>query len=433
MYSLRKILLPLLTMAFLPGLMAHAGELRAGAAKVSITPPASEFPFTAGREKPVVGIHDEVYARALVLDDGSKRVALVMLEVTKVPEVEAIVSSVARELGVPAAQVMVAATHTHSVLSTSYRPNAPTPVHQRDLERIKQGTLDAVRQAARALQPARIAFGRGEAWVNVNNGEWLGSAKGADHSGPSDKSLDVVRVQTSAGAPLALVVNYATHAEVMFRSVTRDGGTELSGDLPGAVSRLLESQPDAAPVVLFTAGAEGDQLSMFKSLQPAGRLPATDEGAAGWALLNVMARRVAEAALEVVAGMPAGESQARLAAATGVATCPGQRTSRDAQTGKINIEAQPPVNIPLSMLRINDLVLAGIGGDVASEIGIAFKQASPVKNSTVVTVTAGATGYLLADSSYEHPGHAVFGSPLKPGCAQQAIVEGLVQLIKKNP
>lgn len=412
---------------------ANAGELRAGAAKVSITPPASDFPFTAGREKPMVGIHDDVYARALVLDDGAKRIALVMLEATTVVEPEAVVSRVARELGVPESQIMVAATHTHNVLSTSYHGGTPAPVHARDIERMKQGAVMSVRQAAAALQPARIASGRGEAWMNVNNGERLGSGKAADHNGPSDKSLDVIRVQTAAGAPLALVVNYAQHAEVMFRSVTKNGGYEISGDFPGAMSQLLEAKGDVAPVVLFTAGAEGDQLSLFKSLQPAGRLPEADEGAAGWALLNVQARRVAESALDVIASMPAGQTQARLAAATGVATCPGQRMRRDNQTGKISVEEKPPVNIPLSMLRINDIVLAGVAGDVGTEIAMAFKKASPLAHSTMVSMTAGAVGYILPDSMYEHPGHGVFGSPLKQGCAQKAIVDGLVQLIKKNP
>jgi hypothetical protein len=221
--------------ALIVGAAAQAGELRAGAARVSITPPMTEFPFVSGNEKPFVGIHDDVYARALVLDDGQKRVALVLLEVTKVPTPQVIAEAVAREIGARPGDVMIAATHTHNVLSVSYHGGEPSPVHARDIERVQQGAVAAIRQANASLQPARITFGRGEAWANINNGEQAGTKEWFDPKGPSDKTLDVLRIETLDAKPLALLVNYATHAEVMFRSVTRDGGYEISGDYPGAV------------------------------------------------------------------------------------------------------------------------------------------------------------------------------------------------------
>ena len=93
------------------------------------------------------------------------------------------------------------------------------------------------------------------------------------------------------------------------------------------------------------------------------------------------------------------------------------------------MEERPPVQIPLAVIRINSIVLAGVAGDVGSEIGVKFKAASPLPDSTMITMTSGAIGYILSDASYEHPGHAVMGSPLKPGCAEKAVVQGLVDLI----
>jgi predicted pyridoxine 5'-phosphate oxidase superfamily flavin-nucleotide-binding protein len=413
-------------------LPAQAGELRAGAARVSITPPATEFPFVSGNEKPFVGIHDDVYARVIVLDDGQRRAALVMLEVTKVPTPDAISKSIAREIGARESDVMVAATHTHNVLSTSYHGGEPGPVHARDIERVQQGALAAARQATASLQAARIGFGRGEAWVNINNGEQAGSKKWFDPKGPSDKSLDVLRIETRDGKPIALLVNYATHAEVMFRSVTRDGGYEISGDLPGAVSRLLEAQSAGAAVVLFSSGAEGDQLSLFKSLQPAGQLPAADEGAAGWALLNVQSRRLAGSVVDVIAAMKPATTTAQIDTAVASVTCPGQQLRIDSKTGQINVQSKPAVTIPLSVIRINDIVLAGVGGDVGTDIGRAFKAQSPYPQSTMITMVGDAIGYILTDGSYSTPGHGVAGSPLKSGCAERAVVNGLVQLLKPH-
>jgi hypothetical protein len=306
-------------------------------------------------------------------------------------------------------------------------------VHAREIERLTQGTLEAVREAASHLQPAQIAFGRGQAYVNINNGEKAGLKTWHDPSGPSDKTLDVVRVATPSGEPIALLVNYATHAEVMFRSVTRDGGYEVSGDLPGAVSRILESQAGGAPLVLYSPAAEADQVTLFKSLHPAGRLPGGDEGAAGWALVDAQAHRVAESVMDVLASMPAGISLAQIEARVGSASCPGQQLRVDPMTGKVSTEDKPPVTIPLSMIRINDTVLVGVGGDVSSEIGQHFKAASPYKHSTMISMANGGLGYLLTDASYEHPGHGVMGSPVKPHCAERAIVDGLVQLIKSKP
>jgi hypothetical protein len=420
-------------------LPAHAGDLRVGAGKASVTPGAADFPYapsdtvslnTGPGERSFVGVHDDVYARALVMDDGVRRAALVVLEVTEVPKADELVKAVARQIGIRESNVMVAATHTHSVPLFSYAGGEPSLREAREIERLKHGALEAVRLAQEHLQPARVAFARGEAWINVNNGEQSGSKEGYDPRGPSDRTLDAVRFDTPEGAPIAVLLNYASHAEVMFRSVTKGDGYEVSGDLPGAVSRLLETLPGPAPLVLFTSAAEADQLTLFKSLTYTGRLPAADEGAAGWALLDVQARRLSDAALGLLAAMPAGTSQVHLEAATGSASCPGQRLHIDNQTGKVLVEDKPPVAIPLGVIRINDIVLAGVGGDVASEIGQEFKAASPFADAILISMMGHSVGHIMTDALYEHPGHGLTKSPLKPHCAEHAVVDGLIGLLR---
>jgi hypothetical protein len=413
--------------------IAHAAELRAGVAKVSITPTPDQFPYGSGGNGPaLVGVHDDVFVRALILDDGQRRAAIVVAEVEKVPLVAELTKAIAGELAMPEASIMLAATHTHSVPTVWLNEARPTAVQLIELDHIRKGTLQAVRQANAHLQPARIAFGRGKGWININNGEQAGSPEGYDPLGPSDKTLDVIRLTTAAGLPIAMLVNYATHAETMYRSVTKDGGYEVTGDIPGAVSRILEARPDAAPVVLFTSGAEADQLGIFKSLKYAGRLPAADFGAAGWGLMEAMAQRLSGSVLEVVDRMAPGAAQAKISFATAAATCPGERRSTDRVTQKVTATAAAPVTIPLSLIRINDIVLAGVGGDAASDIGQHFKKASPVTNSTMITMVGESAGYIFTDASYAHPGHGVNGSRLKAGCAENAIVNGLVTLISSN-
>ena len=225
------------------------------------------------------------------------------------------------------------------------------------------------------------------------------------------------KVQAADGKPIAYLLDYADHAEVMFRSVTRDGGYEVSGDLPGVAAKLIEDNVPGAPVVLFASSAGGNQLPIFKSLQPKQYLPAGDEGALGWALLDVQARRLANSALATVAEMPAGTAEVKLAASSKLVPCPGKDPK------------QATVQIPLGLIRINDIALATVAGDVGTEIGEKFKAASPLKNSTMITMTSGSIGYILSDSSYRLETHGVKGSPLSAGCAENAIVQGLVGMI----
>jgi hypothetical protein len=110
--------------------------------------------------------------------------------------------------------------------------------------------------------------------------------------------------------------------------------------------------------------------------------------------------------------------------------CPGQKLRVDGKTGQVTIQDQPPVQIPLNLIRINDLAFAGVGGAVYTEIFDKFKAASPLPNTVMITMTSGAVGYILPDSSYEHPGHNAASSPLKPGCAEKAIVSGLVDMVR---
>lgn len=469
----------------------HAGQLLAGAARISITPIADEFPYTAPRERAFVGVHDDVYVRALVLDDGKQRVALVVVDATRVPHATELIKVVARELGAPESNVLISATHTHNVLLVSYEDSEPNQVQNKEIERIQQAALEAVREAKAQLRPARIAFARGRSWVSENGASYR-PLPGKDMQdlyfpeGPSDKSLDLIKLESLKGEPLALLVNYPTHGEVMFRSVTRNNGYEVSGDLPGAVARLLEATPAAAPVVLFTAAAEADQLPLYKSVQTTGKLDVTDEGAAGWAVLDVQARRLVDSVLDTLDGMNPGESDVQLLAATGSVTCPGKKSlgppqgsghgasgGPETNSGGSNINGgnnngdgsnssggpdniggpggQPangtepihagtaagtpvsPVKIPIALLRINDIVLGGVAGDVASEIGQHFKSASPVPHTTFVSMLNGDIGYILTDTIMNDKSHGenhgVGKTPVKSGCAEPAIIKGLLGLM----
>ena len=162
---------------------AYAGQLRAGAARVSITPTADQFPYIIGREKPFVGTHDDVYARALVLDDGATRVAFVVVEAVSVPDPKHVETDVAQAAGVPESNLILCASHTHESLTTFIHGTNLIPSQLEEIEHVRAGAVEAARQAVAHLEPAAIAFGRGEAYVNINNGEQAGLTSWFDPKG----------------------------------------------------------------------------------------------------------------------------------------------------------------------------------------------------------------------------------------------------------
>jgi len=409
------------------------GNLRAGAARVEITPSADELPFPARNLPPFVGVHDPVFARALVLNDGTTEVAFVIVDVTEIPEPDQFSKSVADALGIPASHIILAASHTHSEPLVNYRGNQTQAAFVRRFDHVQQGAVEAAKEAKAQLRPARIGFARGEAWVNINNGQGGSLLEQGDPHGPSDKSLDLIRVQATDGSTIALLADFGVPGTVMLDSVAGNGEQEVSADLVGLAAQFVEKNLPSHPIVLFASSADGDQRPVFRALQIAGHLPATDEGATAWGVLDVQARSLANATMTTLDKMSDGIADVKLAASATTVECPGQRRKTDQKTGQVTVQDTPPVKIPLSMIRIGDIAVGGVGGNVATDIGEQFKAASPIAQTTMITVMSGSVGYILTDAEYEHIGHNAAGSPLKPGCAEKAIVHGLVDLEQTKP
>lgn len=148
------------------------GTLRVGAARADITPPAAMLPFHPMHEEhPYTAIHDSLYARAVVMDDGQRRAVLVEIDEVQVPDARAMISEVARKASTDPSAVIVCVSHTHSTLHPDGRDSRLLPV----INRIHDGVMAAVGRAVESLRPASVAFTRTKANVNINNGEADGS------------------------------------------------------------------------------------------------------------------------------------------------------------------------------------------------------------------------------------------------------------------
>lgn len=224
---------------------APAASLSVGAAKVDITPALSDL------KKPYYGINDNIYSRAVVINNGNTTVALVSVDIGGINDemADRILAKITATSGIPARNILITATHTHSV---------PFGISG---DAFESKIASAVKLAKDKLQPARVGYGEGVSYINVNRNiiepdtrRWW---EGPNYDGPSDKTVAVVTFESLAGKPIAIYYNYAMHGVIsgMF--------DQVSGDVPGATSRYLENNFDDEAVVLWSTGACGDQNPIY--------------------------------------------------------------------------------------------------------------------------------------------------------------------------
>jgi hypothetical protein len=114
------------------------------------------WPASAGGRQVLIGVHDPVFARALILDNGISKMAFITADTAAIQNGDEVMKELTAELGIPATHVSLIAAHDHNTptfggggQSTNYDP-APY------LALMKKGILEAAHQANAHLQPARI-------------------------------------------------------------------------------------------------------------------------------------------------------------------------------------------------------------------------------------------------------------------------------------
>ena len=219
--------------------------MRAGVAHIDITPPVGvDLTGYVARLGPSVGVHDALHARALVLEEGSARAALVVCDLLALSSatVSAARMSVAQAIGTTPDRVMMACTHTHSGPATLFlhQCGEVSPAYVAALP-VRLGEAAAI--ASGRLRPVGVAAG----WGALPEG-----AFNRRRSGPEpDASVGVVQLKGLDGVAVATLMTYGCHPVVM--------GPEnllISADYPGAAVAAVEGALGGAG--LFLTGASGD-------------------------------------------------------------------------------------------------------------------------------------------------------------------------------
>jgi neutral ceramidase len=251
--------------------------------------------------------------------------------------------------------------------------------------------------------------------------------------GHPTKQWRVLLFTKPSGEPIAIYTNYAVHSVVMFRTHTQDGQVQISSDLGGWTAKYVDDHFPGA-VAVWVSGAAGDQNPLFQGDYNQDAQDVHDEGPGAWALLDAQSRRLGEEVVRVSKAIQNTNDRAMIWTASSSITCPGQKRAAPPTPGvpgagyrapppsTVKMIDADPVTIPLQLLMINDIAIAGVGGEVFTEMGQHVKQDSLFDHTMMVTVLANKFGYIPTDKAYLLPSEKAVGNSLKPGCAEPAMV-----------
>lgn len=276
-----------------------APGLKVGAARASITPPLGVSLAGSYTDRRAVGLRDDLYARAFVVDDGTRQIAIVSCDVIglRAATVAGARRIVEQRCGVPGDDLMIAATHNHSGPLTRelVASGLAGETDEAYLAQLERQIAAAVEAALHRRAPARLRLALGEERgvafnrrfvmregpVRTNPGQQ--NPEIVEPAGPIDPRVwtltalpaaDGVPTEGSAAVPpnvvpLGLLVNFGLHPAIV-------GGTVIGGDFPaflesgvrsllgrcgnGAGTPVADATrgDPAAPVVVFANAPCGD-------------------------------------------------------------------------------------------------------------------------------------------------------------------------------
>ena len=416
-------------------------RLLAGASRRRVTPPLSVPYLTSsgnGTNAPFKSVHDDLFARALVLDDGHERIAV--LAVDSIGYDNSILGrgrdftrelrrSIARRTGLKASAIMLAATHAHSAPETiGLTPFHEIPGVPEWLENHLQELVQTVADAWNSRAPVRVFAGvtnvEGIARyrrIVLKNGKLsvhgaLPPAEQVAVPWRLDEALSLLCFERENGAPCAVLMNYTAHPVIAMLL------PHVSADYPGAAATLVEEKLPGV-VCLFTNGAAGNINSVKVSTN--------------FEDVAVLGDKVGNAALqrlgELRSGQPLPETKLEVRSehfvlepracpplAQALKTASPLAPGKDGTITRLALKlAEGPLRGELQAMRIGPVRWIALPGEPFVETGLALKQAGA---DFVVGYANGYLGYFPIRSAYDQGGYEVIQgawSRAAPGSAER--------------
>jgi neutral ceramidase len=418
----------------------RAGELKAGAFAQDVTP--EKFPVSVNggfSDRKATAANDPLHARCLVLDDGTTKLAIVVVDSCMIPReiLDAAKALAEKKTGIPAANILISATHTHT---------APTVagVFQSDPEAeyvkfLTQRIADGIEKARKNLAPAKLAWGVAEEPNQVFNRRWKmkPGVKNLDPfggdtdkvkmnpprmspdllepAGPTDPRVTVLSVRTADGKPLALFANYSLHYVGDLPPLSAD----YFGVFANSVAAKLKAGKDF--VGILSNGTSGDVNNInfkaeAKKTMPGDRCRLVADAVATTAVKAIDGAEYSDrielksVTTEIVLGVrkPSAEEIKRAEGILEKAKGRELKGYEEVYARETVLIAKYPdtVKVPLQVTRVGGLAVVAIPCETFTEVGLEIKKnISVLKTTCVVSLANGYFGYLPTPAQHALGGY----------------------------
>lgn len=458
--------------------------LLAGAATSNITPPIGALRAGSFAPYPTTHVHDELYARCLVLNEGDTTLALVVVDLVGFHRSVSVEARriIAERSGIPPENVMISATHTHSagtaMGTTRYTNEQELDDYQAFLAR---RIADGVQRAQNLLRPAEITFGKADAGETVRSRRWhLREGKErTDHfgrlnrvwktaspnddytkpAGPLDPYVYFIGLREPDGTPIAVYSAYSAHyaGDTGPGHISADYFGYYCDQLQQRLSSTDQDPPFVAMMANSTSGDIGLNLDAFQHLPgPKGNYErckflgqvlaekvdtalAECEWQAGVELdvrfreIELAWRTVEPELLEWAADI---EARAPRLKEGSLPIAAAWATSKEfvaplSYAGRLQALAKvtEPAKVPLQVVRIGNICIGTTPCEAYTEVGQAFQERSPFAKTFMVELNHGYLGYLPTPRHFELGGYSTWpGTNYLEPLASEKMVDQLVEM-----
>lgn len=437
-------------------------KLLAGSAKVNITPPLS-IPYLGyvPRQGKFRGVHDQLFARALVLDNSETKLAIISADSLGygneilgagrnfTAEVRERISDRA---GIEPNNIMLASIHAHSTpetLGITRLSDVPEAVPW--LEVLMDQLASAVEMASGNMAPAQLKLGMGLAEEIGHNRRVRDlSIEEQIAQGLVDPQVGVLMCESLESGESFIVANFACHP------VTVQVQPLVSADYPGVATDLVERTVDGCLNCLFLQGAAGNINPMLDDTRD-------------FADVERYGMILAGEVLKIIGSLRSPETpimEPKLAARSEVLQLPVrdlpdqepmreayERALKDAESAETDEErfralrtagqhresldlierGTDPVPGEVQVMRIGDLAVASTPGEMFVQLGLEIKRRSAAPHTFVVELANGWVGYLLNPGGFAEGGYEAHPGPWTKVSedAGQMLVDKAVELMKE--
>ncbi len=396
----RRLLIISALLSLLLNFSSYGAKLKAGVASIDITPPI-EMKYTLGgygerMNKPVEAIHDPIWAKALALQMGQKKYMLITLDLLGLPSnVKGDLLKKIPGMGWNAENIMLLPSHSHGSLemaalnSKNILNNPNLGIFQPELLTFILNKLEKlVREADQNYRPIKIATGSATL-------EGLNRNRRKDPD--IDKELIVTRIDLKNGEPLAVLVNWTAHPTFI-------SGQDmlLSAEWPGYLQTYLQELIGHGVTAMYFNGSEGDQSTVLASDKKA------------YDKIEIYGKEIASKAFNLYNAIKPIESKKfkysyntlklpEHVAHPSFMKTGGEEYGLTEKSVKIVMDVLGPREVGLGAVRVGDLIISGIPGEMTAILGQKIKKSLKGKGISYVAIGGLANewiSYILSRDQY---------------------------------